>query len=63
MVPELSFSKGILEYLLLKFKFSKKATKFDKILTLTSGDSLHSKRQIDREDFVIFCGLLRRHEL
>ena len=22
-----------------------------------------SKRQIDSEDFVIFCGLLRKHEL
>ena len=44
----------------LKFMFSKKATKFDKIfpvyLTLCSGF------QINGEDLVNFCGLLRKHE-
>ena len=39
----------------LKFVFSKKATRNYKILL--------SKRQIDGEDFVIFCDLLRKHEL
>ena len=45
----------------LKFMFSEKATKIDKIFTvnLTGG----SNRQIDGEDFVNFCGLLRKHEL
>ena len=40
--------------------FSKKATKIDKIFTM---DLTLSKRQIDGEDFVNFCGLLRKHEL
>ena len=45
----------------LKFMFSKKATKIDQIFT---GDlTLCSKCQIDGEDFVNFCGLLRKHEL
>ena len=40
--------------------FSKKATKFDGIfIDLT----LCGKGQIDGEDFVNFCGLLRKHEL
>ena len=39
--------------------FSKKATKIDEIFTLT----LCSKCQMDGEDFVNFCGLLRKHEL
>ena len=41
--------------------FSKKATKIDEILTADL--TLCSKCQIDGEDFVIFCGLLRKHEL
>ena len=41
--------------------FSKKATKFDKIFTVDL--TLCSKCQIDGEDFVNFCGLLRKHEL
>ena len=45
----------------LKFMFSKKATKIEK----SSPSIWHflSKRQIDGEDFVIFCVLLRIHEL
>ena len=45
----------------VKFMFSKKATKIDKIFTadLTSC----SKCQIVSEDFVKFCGLLRKLEL
>ena len=41
--------------------FSKKATKIEKIFTV----DLHllRKRQIDGEDLVNFCGLLRKHEL
>ena len=45
----------------LKFMFSKKATKIDKIFTVDL--TLCSKCQIDGEDFVNFCGLLRKHEL
>ena len=41
--------------------FSKKDTKFDKIFTVYL--TLCSKSQIDSEDFVNFCGLLRKHEL
>ena len=44
----------------LKFKFSKKATKIDEIFTV---DLTLCKCQIDGEDFVNFCGLLRKHEL
>ena len=40
---------------MLKFMFSKKATKSDKVVS--------SKCQIDVEDFVNFCGLLRKHKL
>ena len=41
--------------------FSKKATKFYKIFTVDLTSC--SKCQIDSEDFVNFCGLLRKHEL
>ena len=44
----------------LKFVFSKKATKFDKIFTVDL--TLTKYCQIDSEDFVNFCGLLRKHE-
>ena len=43
----------------LKFMFSKKATKFDKIFTVHL--TLCSKCQIDGEDFVNFCGLLGKY--
>ena len=46
---------------LLKFMFSKKATKFVKIFAVDL--ILCSKCQIDGEDFVTFCDLLRKHEL
>ena len=45
----------------VKFTFSKKATKIDAIFTVDL--TLCSKFQIDGEDFVNFCGLLRKHEL
>ena len=41
--------------------FSRKATKIEEIVTVDL--TLCSKSQIDGEDFVIFCGLLRKHEL
>ena len=41
--------------------FFKKATKFDEIFTVDL--TLCSKCQIDGEDFIDFCGLLRKHEL
>ena len=40
--------------------FSKKAPKIDKIFTV---DLTCIKCQIDGENFVNFCGLLRKHEL
>ena len=46
---------------LIKFMFSKKATKIDEIFTFNL--TLCSKSQIDGEDFVNFCGLLRKHKL
>ena len=45
----------------VNFMFSKKTTKFDKNFTIDL--TLYSKCQIDDEDFVHFCGLLRKHEL
>ena len=47
--------------LLLKFMFSKKATKIDEIFSVDL--TLCSKSQIDGEDFANICGLLRKHEL
>ena len=41
--------------------FSKKATKIDEIFTVDL--TLCSKCQINGEDFVNFCGLLRKYEL
>ena len=46
---------------LLKFMFSKKATKFEKIFTVNL--TLCSKCQIDGKDFVNCCGLLGKYEL
>ena len=40
--------------------FSEKATKFNEIFNVDL--TLCSKCQIDGEDFVNFCGLLRKHE-
>ena len=48
-------------YLVVKFMFSKKATKIDKIFTVDL--TVCSKCQIDCEDFVKFSGLLRKREL
>ena len=39
----------------VKFMFSKKATKIDKIFIVYL--TLYSRRQINGEDFVNFCGL------
>ena len=46
---------------LLKFMFSKKATKIDKIFI--DDLTLFNKCQIIDEDFVNFCGILRQREL
>ena len=45
----------------LKFIFSEKATKIDEIFTVDLTDTTYC--QIDSEDFVNFCGLLRKNEL
>ena len=47
--------------MLMKFMFSKKATKINEIFTVNL--TLCSRRQIDGEDLVDFCGLLKKHEL
>ena len=47
--------------LTLKFTYSEKATKIDKIFTVDF--TVCSNCQIDGEDFVNFCGLLRKREL
>ena len=43
--------------------FSKKATKIDQIFTGNLTFTYDVKCQIDGEDFVNFCGLLRKYEL
>ena len=43
----------------IKFMFSEMATKIDKIFIVNL--TVSSNRQIDGEDFVNFCGLLRKH--
>ena len=50
-----------MEFWYLKFVFSKKATKIDKIFTVDL--TLTTWCHIDDEGFVNFCGLLRKHEL
>ena len=51
----------VLQIFCLKFTFSEKATKIDKIFTINL--TVCSNRQIDGKDFVNFCGLLRKREL
>ena len=56
-MKEKSYSNAVL----VKFMFSKKATKIDEIFT---GDlTVTTYCQIDGEDFVNFFGLLRKREL
>ena len=55
-------SKNDPNYRHLKFTFSEKATKIYKIFTINL-TVCTSNRQINGEGFVIFCGLLREHEL
>ena len=50
-----------LDELQVKLMFFKKATKIDQIFT--GNLTLCSKCQIDGEDLVNFCDLLRKHEL
>ena len=57
----ISFEAHIVIQRKVKFVFSKKGTKFDKIFTVDL--TLTTYCQIDGEDFVNFCGLLRKHEL
>ena len=50
-----------LDHLILKFMFSKKATKIDELFTVDL--TLYSKCQINGEDFFDFSGLRRKHKL
>ena len=45
----------------VKLMFSKKAPKIQEIFAVDL--TLCSKRQIDGEEIINFCGLLRKHEL
>ena len=54
-------SPDLISFKLLKFIFSKKATKIDKIFTVDL--TLTTYRQIDGEYFINFFGFLRKHEL
>ena len=55
----LGFTSYLHKY--IKFTFSEKATKTYKIFTVNL--TVCSNRQIDGEDFITLCGLLRKHEL
>ena len=57
-IPE---KKQLLWCAQVKFMFSKKAAKIEKIFTVYL--TLGSKCQNDGEDFVNFCGLLSKQEL
>ena len=57
----MNFSQNQSKVVMLKFLFSKKATKIDKIFTVYL--TLTTYCQIDGEDFVNFCGLLKKHKL
>ena len=52
---------GCRSFISVKFMFSKKATKIGEILTVDLTVTTYC--QIDGEDFVNFCGLLRKREL
>ena len=45
----------------VKFIFSKKTTKINEIFTINL--IICSKREINSEDFIILCGVLRKYEL
>ena len=45
----------------LKFTFSEKATKIDKIFPIDL--TFTTQRQIDGEDLTYFCDLLKKHKL
>ena len=61
-ITKISIKNAMLRSLFwVKFVFSKKATKFDKIFTVNL--TLCTMCQIDGEDFVKFCGLFRKLEL
>ena len=60
-MAEINMSTSINPTCQVKFMLSKKATKIDEVFTVDL--TLCSTCQIDGEDFVNFCGLLRKHEL
>ena len=60
-MPFVSTVYKTLSSFLIKYMFSKKATKIDKIFTINLTVTTYC--QIDGEDFVNFFGLLRKHEL
>ena len=60
MVPSIQFCENTSAWK-SEFMFSKKATKIAEIFTVDL--TLTTYFQIDGEDFVNFCGLLRKHKL
>ena len=60
-LPKLSAQAQKFGILMIKFMFSKKATKIDEFFTVDL--TICSKHQIDGEDIINFRGLLRKYEL
>ena len=60
-LPKLSTQAQKFRILMIKFRFSKKATEIDEFFTVDL--TLCNKRQIKGEDFVDFRVLLRKYEL
>ena len=61
LIQMILVSNGLEWNLMLKFMFSKKATKIDEIFNVDL--TVNAYCQIDNEDFVNFCGLLKKREL
>ena len=61
MTSKMEVEGTFLNSVYLKFIFSKKATKIDEIFTVDLTVTTYC--QIDGEDFLNFCGLLRKREL
>ena len=58
IIQSASTTCNTMRMVLIKFMFSKKATKIDEIFTTNL--TVTSYCQIDSEDFVNFCGLRKR---
>ena len=61
MISEIVLTCFCQQLTIVNFTFSEKSTEIDKIFTLNL--TVCSNPQIEGEDFVNLCGLLRKHEL